>query len=374
MIKKAKRIGRIRRTVLNILGPDRTKMILSWHLRKSFKQSTVSFPHFNSSKILINLPLSRLELIYQLENLLALLSRFKESEVKLLCPASAVSFFGGLPNIHIIDYIEEEMKFFSYQWNSISKEIKEQFDLVINLEKSPSMPLLYLLGTSRAPVRIGYEQAGDYPFINIRLKNANGTAGLAERNKVIANYLGAAKSGKLKWGVSKTTTEEIKQLLKEHGLRSSTVLIGIDFHSIEAAYGAEWARTLMDSFTNRLSGQCYLFGGLEEEHYQTRVVEKAIQLPPQSVPRTAALIATTDLIITAKSLILGLTQLSSTRMVAVLTEQEAALYCKSSESVKPVIIAKPDHNSLKLITEAVLEQHALINKEKSSVANRSKMI
>ncbi|MFW6244253.1 MAG: glycosyltransferase family 9 protein [Fibrobacterota bacterium] len=313
-------------------------MIFSWVLRKKLKNKTIEIPSGlrKCSYVLIILPQNRLEMVFQLENLIALLSLYKHAEITLLCTPGVSSFVRGLHGVRIQEYPPEEMCLYSLQWKTFIQESEGVFDLCINLEKQENLALLYLIGHCRIPIRVGYEEAGDYPFLNIRLKNSSQeNRNLSERNRVISKFLGAKGNKNIEWGVSKTTADETKQLLREMKLAETSFLTGVDLCSLEAYCGKGWCEHLIRSLKKNTNGQFYIFSGMKGETNAIPSSETFPLLPQLSIPQTAALIKQTHLIITSKSALLGLAQLSSCHVAAVLKEKDFSIYCKNSPSVEP---------------------------------------
>ncbi|MDR0305424.1 MAG: hypothetical protein LBI42_01160 [Chitinispirillales bacterium] len=375
MNKNAKKIGRFKRLGLRLIGPALSKMVLSWFLSKKIDKSKLALPADinRSSNIFIILPQERTEMIFQLENLFSMLGKYRDSKVTFLCPAAHVSFVIGLKNATVIKYIPQELALYNEPFYQTRKEISRcAFDICINLEKRYNICLAYFCALSRAHLRMGWEEAGTYPFLNVRLKPASGGgSNLWERNTVFAKLLGAYTDSKVRWGVPKAATEEVAQLLAKHKLKREPALICVDLANLEKRFGKPWCGELIRELKKSGAGQFYIFGGLEGESVSF-TEEPFPCLPPLSITRTAALIAVTDFVITGKGALLGLSQVSYCKIIPVVNSEQAALYCKSSNRISPALFSeKPDSSTVRLVLKNL---RTLISLNKSSASGQPEIV
>jgi len=367
MDTKTKNTGRLRRTLLRIMGPSMSKMVIHRILRKKIDRNPAALPSDLSrcSDILFILPVDRVEMIFQLENLFAILGRYKNSNITFICPAAHSSFVSGMKNVRVIKFDPSEFSLYSSEFNRLVRELATRaFDICVMLERDYTLAHLYLIGMSRAHLRIGWADDSAYPFLNIRLiavQRENVT--LWERNLEAAKILSAETDSKVRWGVQKSTAEEVAQLLNEHRLKKDPALICVDLASLKAACGDEWCAELLKSLKSSNAGNFYVFGGTEAENSALKDAPFPV-LPPMSIPKTAALMACTTLVITGPGALLGLAQISSCRIVPVLTKEQAALYCRQSGRITPALFAeKPDAETVKL---ALRNVRALIASARSA--------
>ena len=342
MDNRTKKTGRFRRLLFGLMGGALSKVVIHRMLRKKIDKSPTALPADLSrcSEILFILPSDKMEMIFQLENLFTILGRYKNSSATFICPAAYSSFVNGLKNVRVMKFNPAEFSLYSEEFNKLVKELTvKSFDICVMLERQCTLAHLYLAGLSRAHLRIGWEAERCYPFLNIRLipvKREGAT--LWERNLEAAKILDADVESRVRWGVQKSTAEEIAQLLSEHKLRKDPALICIDLASLEGNCGKEWCAELMKSLKNAPKmGQFYVFGGTEDE---VSVVGDAPfpVLPKMSLSRAAALIASTDLIVAGFGPLFGLAQISSrSKLVPVMTSEQAEFYCKRNERIMPVV-------------------------------------
>ncbi|MDR2578533.1 MAG: hypothetical protein LBC70_06980 [Chitinispirillales bacterium] len=354
MDSKTKKNGRFRRFVFRLLGPSMSRAVVRRILRKRIDKSHAAFPADLSrcSDILFILPADRVEMVFQLENLFAILGRYKESSITFVCPAAHTSFVSGLKNARVLKFNPEEFLLYSAEFSRLVKELTvKTFDICVMLEKRYTLAHLYLVGVSRAHLRMGWENVengGSFPFLNIRLVSTQReNVTLWERNLEAAKILNAKTNAGVRWGVQKSTAEEVAKTLSEHKLKKEPALICVDLANLENNCGREWCAELLKSLKGSSAGQFYIFGGTEEDNKGFNDPPFPV-LPPMSVPRTAALIACTDLVITGAGALLGLAQISSGKIVPVITKEQAEFYCRQSNRISPALFSgKPDGGTVK---------------------------
>ncbi|MCL2219746.1 MAG: hypothetical protein FWB94_07675 [Chitinispirillia bacterium] len=404
MDSKTKKTGRLRRFALRVLGPSVSKRVICRILRKKISNAPALLPEGlnRNSEILFILPADRVEMIFQLENLFAILGRYKDSNLTFLCPAAHTSFVSGLKNVRVIKFDPAEFMLYSVEFNRVALDLStKSFDICILLEKRYTLAHLYIMGMSHAHLRVGWGGDDGFPFMNIRLLEAPSEGKtLWERNLEVAKILDADSESKVRWGVQKSTAEEVSQLLKEHKLKKEPALICVDAASLEAECGKEWCAELMRSLKGSGAGNFYIFGGGAEKEKQAPAEKVAVAagadkdkpagaegekpapaeaekpvakdsifpvLPSLSIPKTAALMACTDVVVTAAGPLLGLAQISSAKIVPVVTKEQSELYCRASVKIMPVLFAgKPGNGESGAVQRNIKE---LIKKAKAEAAS-----
>jgi len=363
MDTKKQKAGRFRRMMLGIIGPSLSKMLVAGILRKKIDKSPAAFPTdlARSSDILFILPQDRVEMVFLLESLFAILGRYRNSNVTFLCPATHAPYVSGRKRVQVIKYNPSEFQIYSAEFNRLAGELSNRaFDICVLFEKEQTLAHLYFVGLSRAHLRIGWDIGNAYPFLNVRLiptERKNVT--VWERNLEIAKILDANADTTVRWGVQKTTAEEVGQLLGEYKLKKDQPLICIDLASLERTGGSEWCAELLNALKGSGIRQFYIFGGPEEEHHSFKDTPFPV-LPSMSIPRTAALIACTDVVITGLGALLGLAQISMSKIVPALTDADAAAYCKKSRNIMPVTFSsEPDDKTAKAVVRNVKALMAL---------------
>jgi ADP-heptose:LPS heptosyltransferase len=354
---KTKNTGRFRRTLFRLMGQSMSKMVIHRLLRKKIDRNPAALPSDlnRCSDILFILPVDRVEMIFQLENLFAILGRFKNSNLTFICPAAHSSFVSGMKNVRVIKFNPDEFSLYSAEFNRLVRELTSRaFDICVMLERDYSLAHLYLIGMSRAHLRVGWGDDSAYPFLNIRLVSVpRENVTLWERNLEAAKILSAETGSNVRWGVQKSTADEVTQLLNEHRLKKEPALVCVDLASLKTACGGEWCADLLKALKSSNVGHFYIFGGTEEENAAMKDAPFPV-LAPMSIPKTAALLACTTVVITGPGALLGLAQISSCRIVPTLTKEQAALYCKQNNRIMPALFAeKPDAETVKQIQKNV---------------------
>jgi ADP-heptose:LPS heptosyltransferase len=357
MDKKTQKIGRFRRTMLGIMGQPLSKMLIARTLRKKIDRSPAAFPAdlSRSSDILFILPQDRVEMVFLLESLFAILGRYKNSNVTFLCPATHAPYVSGRKRVQVIKYNPAEFQIYGAEFNRLAGELSNRaFDICVLFEKEYTLAHLYFVGLSRAHLRIGWDSGNAYPFLNVRLvPTVRKGVTVWERNLEIAKILDANADTTVRWGVQQTTADEVMQLLGEYKLKKDLPLICIDLASLERTCGGAWCGELLNALKGSGMRQFYIFGGPEEEHQSFKETPFPV-LPSMSIPRTAALIASTEVVITGPGAMLGLAQISMSKIVPALTNEDAAAYCKKSANIMPVTFTgEPDNKAIKAVVQNV---------------------
>ncbi|GBU23155.1 hypothetical protein R80B4_03071 [Fibrobacteres bacterium R8-0-B4] len=361
MADKTKNIGRLKRLLLRLMGPKLSQWFILQLLRRKIDGSPAALPADlnRSTEILFILPADRLDMIFQMESLLAILGRYKNSNVTFICPAAHVPFVNTIKNARIMKFNPAEFSIYGAEFNRLVAELNvKSFDIFIMLERRYTLAHLYLAGLCRAHLRVGWDSGNSYPFLNIRLVAAE-REGVSEwdRNLDAAKILEADAESRPRWGVQKSAAEEVAQLLSENKLKKDPALICIDLPSLESGCGKEWCAELMKTLKGTYGmGQFCVFGGMEDDNQPPKEAPFPI-LPPMSITKTAALISYTDVIIAGFGPMFGLTQISSkSKMVPILSKEQAAKYCKKNERIMPVIFSgKPEQADTRTVVRNVKE-------------------
>jgi hypothetical protein len=300
-------------------------------------------------------------MVYQLENLASIVQKYKKATMTFICPKAHAPLIGSLKNARVIEYDPHDFLIYGAEHARVVNEVlNSSYDFCIMLEKQYTLAHLYIVGISRAHLRVGWDDGDSARFLNIRLvATQREGVSLWERNLETANFLDA-KIGDKRWGVKKTTAEEVSKLLGEHGIDGERTLICIDLASLESCYGREWCERLLKTLKQKWPpGQYFAFNGFEGENNGVNIENTSVKvLPPMPVPRAAALMARTNLTITGPGPLLGLVQLSGSKTVPILTHEQAAIYCRKCETVLPALFSeKPGVETIEI---AVKNATALI--------------
>jgi len=361
MADKTKNTGRVKRFLLRLIWPKMSQWVILQLLRKKIDGSPAALPAdlSRSTEILFILPADRLDMIFQMENLFAIIGRYKNSNLTFVCPTAHVPFVNTLKNVRLIKFNPAEFSIYGAEFNKLVAELSvKSFDICVMLERRHTLAHLYLAGLSRAHLRVGWDTGNSYPFLNIRLV-ATDREGVSEweRNLDAAKILEADVESRPRWGVQKSAADEVAQLLSENKLKKEPALICVDLATLESACGKDWCAELMKTLKNTYGlGRFYVSGGMEEDNAPPKEAPFPI-LPPLSIPKTAALISYTDVIIAGFGPMFGLSQISSkSKMVPILSKDHHAKYCKKNERIMPVVFSeKPGQDDIKAVVRNIKE-------------------
>jgi hypothetical protein len=361
MADKTKNIGRFKRLLLRLMGPKLSQWFILQRLRRKIDGSPAVLPADlnRSTEILFILPSDRLDMIFQMESLFAILGRYKNSNLTFVCPAAHAPFVNNIKNARVMKFNPAEFSIYSAEFNRLVAELNvKSFDICVMLERRHTLAHLYLTGLCRAHLRVGWDSGNSYPFLNIRLV-ATEREGVSEweRNLEAAKILEADPESRSRWGVQKSAAEEVAQILSDNKLKKDPALFCIDLASLENSCGKEWCADLMKTLKGAYGiGQFCVFGGMEEDNQPPKEAPFAI-LPPFSITKTAALISYTDVVIAGFGPMFGLTQISSkSKMVPILSKEQSAKYCKKNDRIMPVIFSdKPGQADVKTVIKNVKE-------------------
>jgi ADP-heptose:LPS heptosyltransferase len=315
------------------------------HLAEDFK---------TAKNILFVLPEDQLEALFQIENFLSLISLFPDARVILLCDKKISPYFKNFNKISaLFEYDKNTLRLFSKEQSLLQKQLlKEYIDLCICLEKNPDNYLYLLIGSSGAKVRLGYFDAGEYPFFNLRIKSTQELIFIKEQNSVMAKLLGAKLKGDIRWSVSKDIIEEMMHRMKEFSIPSDARVGGIDAYYFYYAFGAQWTDHLIESLKSTVNNSWYLITSEVPDHHflewlQTKHMPVFTDLSPS---RIAALLYKSEIIISGKSVLFAMANLLTRPAIGVFEKQELNRYYKSSPQSKAISFSeRPDEHIIEEI-------------------------
>ncbi|HEX2959971.1 MAG TPA: hypothetical protein VHO70_24255 [Chitinispirillaceae bacterium] len=340
--KKAKSTVRVRGALFRLLGKNHSKSILSLVLKRRQHESVVNFP-INIShvkNIVIILPEDRLQSLYQLKNVISLVSTFKHAAITLLCEQAIASVVNMIPGLSIIEYDIEDRIGFGSSFLNLSRQFRGSADICFLLDHQPELAVLYFAGSTRAPIRIGYHDSGDYPFLNLHVRPSAFKKYLPDWNCSIAQMFTSEREN-LQWCVAKKTIEEVEHLMKESGIKKDNRLAGIDVASLVNAFGETGASKFISTACSLKTFKWYLY--LSEEITAASWIQQ-FNLPVLSdfsVSRAAALVTLSELTITGNSMLYALATLLDRSAIGFFKESEIERYCPQSRTLKGVVI-KPN--------------------------------
>ena len=366
MNKKAKFSELARRGFFNLMGVSRSKAFLSYTFRKRFRKHSFYFPIKVSSikEILIILPKRDLEVLYQLKNILSIASIFENSAITVFCAETVSPFVKMIPDIAIVEYNEEEISGLATRFYNFTSQFKNRFDICILLERDPDLSMLSLIGSTNAPIRAGYEEAGGYPFLNLKARASSSNIYLPDKNCVMAELFGL-QSDSLRMSVARNTQDEMDHLLKEIHVSPDHGLIGIDALFFMQRFGEQW----LERFLSRLHQNCksklylYIDRDLSLKELSWLKTQSIPCISELSAPKIAALVYRSDLVIAGNTVFYALAAVLNKSAVGFFNETEMNTYCPGTNKLKGHLYKDlPDEQSIIKIIDSVEKISAKKNK------------
>jgi len=371
--KKAKNSGRIRRTFFTLLGQKRSRSLLSFLLRKKHKAPQLSFPIDIPSvkEILIVLPEEHLQVLHQLKNIISLMTLFKHAGITLLCEREVAPYIKMVPGLNIVEYDAQDH--FSADFSQMAQQFRGSVDVCFLLDTSPELPLLYLVGATRAEVRVGYCDAGDYPFLNLHIRPSEKRTYLVDWYCCMAETFGA-RTGEIRWRVAQKTIEEVDHLIKELKMKPDAPLVGFDALYFIRSYGIEWTEAFLVELNKLKLGTVYFHVAHQTEE------QELIWLCKQNVPsfadlstsRLAALVSKSKIIISGNTPMYALAGLLFTPAAGFFTEAEIEHFCPQNDLLKGVACnGRPDDTAIKAMLQ-LIKSRISPNKKTADASDSSK--
>jgi ADP-heptose:LPS heptosyltransferase len=348
---KARKQRTFASVLFSILGKKARRAAVTFLARRLVRNRAISFPADVESarKLVFILPEEPLAALHQVENVMSLLVLFNDSQVTLLCEKNVPAFFKSIHGVAAIETYDGADRFlFSREAHRIAALLAAgEFDVCFLLERTPDLSLLYCAAASCAPVRIGFDEAGAYPFLNLRIRQQTGLRHHADRNLLMCKALGGKPVKSVRWVIPKDITQEIEHLMQEAGIPRKQTIAGIDAVSLWTLCGREWIAALMEDLDKLGKRTWYFFGdGTPDGECHTWLrTTKHPAFWGLSSSRAAALINRSDLIISAQSLLFEMAFLLGTRSIGLFDEEKLVQYCRNTPLSQGIVYSgRPDES------------------------------
>lgn len=363
--KKAKNSGWFRRTFFTAMGQKRSKALLSFLLKNKHKAPQLSFPLDIPSvkEILIVLPEEHLQVLHQLRNIISLMTLFKHAGITLLCERGVAPYIKMVPGLNIVEYDAQDH--FSSEFSQMAQQFRGSVDICFLLDTAPDLPVLYLVGSTAADVRVGYCDAGDYPFLNLHVRPSGKRTYLADWYSCMAETFGA-RSGEIRWRVAQKTVEEVEHLIRELKMKPDASLIGFDAVHFIRSFGIEWTEKLLAELNKLKLGTIYFHVAHEtrEEELIWLCKQNVPSFPDLSTSRLAALVSKSKIIISGNTPMYALAGLLYTPAVGFFPENEIRRYCPQNALLKGIAYSgQPDNEMISAMLDLVVRQAAAKKKK-----------
>src|SRR5512133_1389645 len=339
MNKKAKFSGRARQFFYSVLGSKKTKSIIALYYRYKFRKQLFMFPvdPHSVSSVLIVLPESSLDILYQLENILSIMAIFTKAKVTAFCPDTETSLLKLMPELEIVEYPKEEPDRFA-SFSSFTRQFKNNVDICILLDRTPDISKVSFVISTNAPIRTGYKDAGDFPFLNLKVGANPDEHYLPQRNCMMAEMFGKGFDS-LKFSVSRKLVDDIGHMLKEQRISEDAGLIGIDALYFLDKYGQQWFMKLVAQIKKDFSENLYCYLSREPSQQEaTFFTSEGIRcITPLSESRLAALVTKSSLILSSNSVFYGLGAMFGIKAVGLFNCSEFKNYCPDTAKLQGLI-------------------------------------
>jgi len=308
-------------------------------------------------KVLTILPEDPIEAFHQINNFLRISALFKNASFTVFCTREVAPFFKLVhPEAVFVEYEGKSRALFSKEFDAWGREFSgEEFGLCLMLERRPDISLLYLAGKTAAPVRAGYFGAGEFPFLNMQVNPSPKRPYRADQNALMANVFGASDRIKVRWSVSKETTDEIAHMARELAVSPDARIIGVDVGLFVPAFGAEWTRQLCAALSTNTTVTCLLVEGEPSEEVSGFCASvKSPLFSNLSASRWAAIIVRSACIISGKSVLFELANLLGKPVVGVFEKDLCDRYCRECATTWGIPLSRsPGQDTIQSIADAM---------------------
>jgi hypothetical protein len=339
MNKKAKFSGRARQFFYSVLGSKKTKSIIALYYRKKFRKKLFRFPvdPHSVSSVLVVLPESSLDILYQLKNILSIMAIFTKAKVTAICPEAETSLLKMVPDLEIAEYPNDETDRFAI-FSVFTRQFKNNVDICILLDRTPDISKVSFVVSTNAPIRAGYKDAGDFPFLNLKVGVDKDERYLLQRNCLMAEKFGKGFET-FKFSVSRKLIDDVEHMLKEQRISDDAGLIGVDALYFLEKYGQQWFLKLVTQIKKDFSEKLYCYLSREPSQQEATFFtgEGIPCITPLSESRLAALVIKSTLLVSSNSVFYGLGAILGIKAVGFFKSSEYKTYCPGTSKLQGII-------------------------------------
>jgi ADP-heptose:LPS heptosyltransferase len=321
---------------------------------------------------LLVLPEELLEALHQVENVMALMARFGSAHLTFLCRREVSDIYHAIaPGAAFVEYRAEERYLYSPVLARYGESLEhEHFDVCILLERNPDLALLHIVGKTGAPARIGYVDAGGYPFLNHEVRPDASTRYLADSDAALARAIGAEVPASAQLVLPREARESVALLLRDLHAPQSGRLAVVDALGCQRAFGSTWTEGLLAAL-GALPGVTWCCPGAADTtgSATTELHERGVLLtPPLSVTRTAALLERSVLAVSGNAPLFCLASLQKRPAVGLFEQAELPLYFKPARQRASVVYSRaPDGQSIASMAAAAQKLIAPLTPDRAKV-------
>jgi hypothetical protein len=368
-MKKKTKLKSVLYYLTRLLNKKTLHALVKFTVKKKYGASAIHIPDdLSSSKnILFILPEEPIETLHQLINIISIITYFNsinKSNIIFLCEKNITPYITHIKDVkRIIEYDRKELYLFSNTIKHIQKQLLKEFiDLCLLLEREPYISILSIIGNIQAKIRATYEDVGEFPFFNFRIKISKKHQYRTDQNCIMAEILGAKRQSSLHWSVSNDMLTEIDLKFKELLIPERTWLGGIDILFFHDNFGIQFTDRLIEKIVSQFSENWLLYTEyIPDNYFSIWLKEKQMPVIAGFTPsRQAALLKKTDLFITGNTSLFELANLLQKPVIGFFKEKEMLRYCSQT----PITVGIPysDNNEKEELLNELCKKIAVLFK------------
>ena len=324
------------------IGEARGKRLLSWYVGRKTTVAQVEMPlHLESAtKVLCILPENALEALHQYRTIISLASAYPACSWEILGGAEITDYFSSVRGVsRCPSWDGRARQLFTPQFAQVVHQIHASgYNLCLLLDSNPSLCSLYMTQASGAPIRIGFRNAAEFPFVNIAANPSAGRIYRTDRNLYLLEVLGVPVAKGIRFSVGKPTLNEVGLLVKEQISTVSQPMIGIDISWFYDVCGEGWTQSCITAARN-IPGHVVFGIASRPMSERMRLWCKNNQLPVcegLSASRLAGLVVSCAVMMCGTSALYELTHLLHAAGIGLFETHDEPLYFKPASHVRAV--------------------------------------
>jgi len=258
-------------------------------------------------KMLVILPDTLQEVLLLQRDLMSLKIHFKQNfRLEVVCEQSFKEIIEGNAFVDQgIFYAKKEFTLFTPSFKDLCKHLRKQrFDAVLLFDRRWSYVKQFLMGVTKAPLRIGLAGKTEVPFVNLSIRPSQHSFHVVNQFDCLLECIGikVAKTS-AKWKTADSSVRDVTHFLEEHQIDRRKKVIGLLLgedinrnkfpNSFINALVPELAKSLKLPLVGFVDGLKNGEGTLSKE-----IQGKVIPYLPRSISESAAMLERCEFIIT----------------------------------------------------------------------------
>lgn len=281
---------------------------------------------------------------------------FTKAKVTAFCSDTETSLLKMIPELEIVEYPQDESDRFT-SFSSFKRQFKNNVDICILLDRTPDISKVSFVISTNAPIRAGYKDAGDYPFLNLKVGANPDEHYLLQRNSMMAEMFGKGIQSP-KFSVSKKLLDDVEHMLKELRISENDGLIGIDALYFLGKYGQQWFLKLVAQIEKDFSNKMYCYLSREPSQQEaTFFTSEGIPcITPLSESRLAALVTKSLMILSSNSVFYGLGAMFGINALGFFNSDEYKNYCPDTPKLQGLIYENKSDEQCLIELRAIMKR------------------